>query len=164
MGHQRCNSDSRSPQPWLCSHSSSQPLPTSFSSIKQDLRALVIEACARSVSIWLSEPNSNNFVTSEPYFIKWSDRPHHHAETQKYVYDHASQDSNIPKVYDRFDHGIWYIPMLSPSGCYRLASEDCRATEWLRSLPPPPKDWPSWRWIRPSPAISGLASATAVLL
>jgi len=115
-----------------------------------DLQDLVIKACARSVSIWLSEPDSNNFVKAEPYFIKWGDRSlHHHAETQKFVYDQASQNLNaprIPKVHDCFDHGIItylvmeYIPMLSrkDTAAACLPQRTADAIDWLRRLPPPP--------------------------
>jgi hypothetical protein len=111
---------------------------------EQGLRAFVIEACAKSV---LSR-YSNRFVVSEPYFIKWGDRSlHHHAETQNYVYDKASEDSNaprIPKVYDCFDHDIHtylvmeYIPMLSRQDATHLPQKTAEAIEWLRRLPPPP--------------------------
>ncbi len=113
-----------------------------------NLRDSVIKACARSVGIWLSEPDFNNFVRAEPYFIKWGDRSlHHHAETQKYVYDQASQDSSaprIPEVHDCFDHGIVtylvmeYIPMLSRKDATSLPQRTADAIDWLRRLPPPP--------------------------
>jgi len=82
---------------------------------------------------------------------------HHHAETQRYVYDTSSQNSNaprIPKVHDRFYHGIImylvmeYIPMLSRKDA---------ASTWCEY-------WTSGRRIYLSQPISGMICATAVLL
>jgi hypothetical protein len=114
-----------------------------------DLRALIVKGCARSVSIWLSEPNANDFVILEPYFIKFGDPSlHYRAETQRYVYEQASQDSNaprIPKVYDSFDHDtvtylvMEFIPMLSRQSLATcLPQKTADAIDWLRRLPPPP--------------------------
>ena len=98
-----------------------------------DLRALVIEAYVpRGVSIGLSEQNSNHCVLSSLNGV--TDHSSAIPETQKYIYNQDSWDSNgprIPKVHDCFDNGIITYrhgvhPDAIPSGCYTIASEDCR--------------------------------------
>jgi len=64
-----------------------------------NLRGLVIEACTKSVSIWLSEPNSKIFVVSEPYSLNGvTDHSTTTPKCRSIGYDQASQDSNAPHI------------------------------------------------------------------
>ena len=113
---------------------------------------------------------------SEPYFIKWGHSPlHHAAATQKYIYDQAVQDPNaprVPRVYDCFDRGIItylvmeFIKTSSPQDITHFHKLTTDAIDWLWHLPAPPGAGigPLGGGIRPSPGISGLDSATAVLV
>jgi len=122
-----------------------------MSSVEQaELRALVVETCARSVSAVLSgsDLNFSRCIISKPYFIKWGDPPlHHAAATQKYVYNQAIQDSEaprIPRVYDCFDQDtITYLVMeyieTSPTrDATYFHQQTANAIDWLLRLPAPP--------------------------
>jgi len=122
-----------------------------MSSVEQaELRALVVKACARSVSAVISgsDRNSSRCVISKPYFIKWAEPElHDAAATQKYVYSQAIQDPKaprVPKVYDCFDHDtITYLVMeyiqTSPTlDATYFHQQTANAIDWLLRLPAPP--------------------------